>query len=138
MTMDSNEKIVVCDRCSAEFFVKSVKIDKCSVEVEGKQLMFTYFQCPECKKVYRILLVDEQKYCELVDDLSSLERRMRKCKGNHNPYAFERLQNMAAIKKSKIQEYVNAMHNKYPYQFVAIQDGQSGERMICLPRDFVD
>lgn len=115
--MNIGEKVIVCDKCSAEFFVKSVKIEKCSVEMNGKTLFLNYFVCPKCNQIYKVLLVEEQKYYELINDLLLIEKRMQKLNGKLNVQMLERLQKIAQIKKDKIKSYVNKMNHKYDGTF---------------------
>ena len=123
---DIGEKVIVCDKCSAEFFVKSVSIQECSVEIEGKQLLLDYFMCPECNEIYKVFLVEERKYRELVDDLLSTEKRIRKLEGKGNAQLLDKLQKMALRKKDKIQSYVGSMNKKYSgtFTFTASENNQ--------------
>lgn len=131
--MDFGEKIIVCDECSAEFLVKSVKIEECSVEIGGERLLLDYFTCPKCNQIYKVLLVDEQKYRELVDDLLSTEKRIRKLKGKGNEQMLARLQNMALTKKKRIQNYVGAMNEKYSGTFTFMASENNQKEITYLP-----
>lgn len=123
--MDFGEKVIVCDKCSAKFFVKSAKIEECSVEIEGNRLLLNYFTCPECNQIYRVLLVEEQKYRELVDDLLSIKNRIRRLKGKGNVQMLDKLQKMALIKKNRIQSYVSNMNHKYGGTFTFVASGNN-------------
>jgi len=131
--MDFGEKIIVCDECSAEFLVKSVKIEECSVEIGGERLLLDYFTCPKCNQIYKVLLVEEQKYRELVDDLLSTEKRIRRLKGKGNKQMLARLQNMALTKKKRIQSYVGVMNEKYSRTFTFMASENNQKEITYLP-----
>lgn len=127
------EKIIVCDKCSAEFLVKSVTINECSVEIGGVELLLKYFTCPKCNEIYKVLLVEEQRYKELVDDLMSVEKRMRRLKGKGNVYLLDQLQKMALIKKARIQRYVQSMNAKYGGTFTFKASENNQKEIVYLP-----
>lgn len=131
-TKNIGEGVIVCDKCSAVFLIKSVKIEECSVRIEGKQLLLDYFVCPECNQIYKVFLVEEQKYRKLVDDLLSIEKRIQKCNGSRNVYLLTRLQNMALVKKNKIQSYVNNMNQKYDGTFTFVSKNNQKEIVYLL------
>lgn len=128
---DVGEKIIVCDECSAEFLMTSVKIEECSVRVGDKELLLDYFVCPKCNKIYKVLFVEEQRYRELIDDLLETEKRIRKLKGRGNVQLLSTLQRMALTKKQRVQTYVNGMNNKYPGTFTF--SSVNKEEIIYLP-----
>lgn len=131
--MDVGEKVIVCDKCSAEFLMKSVQIQECSVEIGGERLLLDYFTCPECNQIYKVLLVEEQKYRELVDDLLSTEKRIRKWKGKANVQMLDQLQKMALRKKKRIQSYVEAMNAKYGGTFTFTASENNQKEIVYLP-----
>lgn len=127
------EKVIVCDKCSAEFLTKSVQIQECSVEIGGEKLLLDYFTCPECNQIYKVLLVEEQKYRELVDDLLSTEKRIRKWKGKGSVQMLEQLQKMALRKKNRVQSYVKAMNTKYSGTFTFKASENNQKEIVYLP-----
>lgn len=131
--MDIGEKVIVCDKCSAEFLMTSVTIQECSVEIGGNVLLLDYFTCPECNQIYKVLLVEEQKYRELVDDLLSTEKRIRKLKGKRNVQLLDKLQKMALRKKDKIQSYVGSMNKKYSGTFTFTASENNQKEIKYLP-----
>lgn len=130
---DVGEKVIVCDKCSAEFLMKSVQIQECSVEVGGEKLLLDYFTCPECNEIYKVLMVEEQKYRELVDDLLSTEKRIRKWKGKGSVQMLEQLQKMALRKKNRVQSYVKAMNTKYSGTFTFKASENNQKEIVYLP-----
>lgn len=127
------EKIIVCDKCSAEFLVKSVTINECSVEIGSEVLLLKYFTCPKCNEIYKVLLVNEQEYKTLVDDLMSVEKRMRRQKGKGNVYLLDQLQKMALRKKARIQSYVQSMNAKYGGTFTFKASENNQKEIVYLP-----
>lgn len=116
----SPDNIITCDKCNTDFLVSSVKIEERSVEINGTVLLLNYFTCPSCKAVYRVLLVDEVHYRELVDDLVSTKKRIRRLQGKGNAFQLGSLQKMAARKAERIQQYVQSMNKKYPGTFTLL------------------
>lgn len=125
----SPDNIITCDKCNTDFLVSSVKIEERSVEINGTVLLLNYFTCPSCKIVYRVLLVDEVHYRELVDDLVSTKKRIRRLQGKGNAFQLGSLQKMAARKAERIQQYVQSMNKKYPGTFtlLASENNQQDE-----------
>lgn len=133
---EAPNKVVVCDKCKREFEYRSIQIKETSVEIAGDVLLLDYFTCPYCNSVYKVLFVEESKYRELVEDLMSMEKRIRRQKGKGNPMLIEKLQKMALVKKNRIEDYVNGISKKYPGSFaVATENNQQGEHIVYLPRE---
>lgn len=135
--MTGPEKIVACDKCKKEFAYQSIQIKETSVEIEGDVLLLDYFTCPFCNSAYKVLLVEESKYRELVDDLMSMEKRIRCQHRKSNPMLVEKLQKMALIKQNRIKAYVESVSRKYPGSFIvlATENNQQGEHIMYLPRE---
>lgn len=134
---EAPNKIVCCDKCKKEFAYQSIQIKETSVEIAGDVLLLDYFTCPYCNSVYKVLFVEESKYRELVEDLMSMEKRIRRQKGKGNPMLIEKLQKMALVKKNRIKDYVDGISKKYPGSFVllATENNQQGEHIMYLPRE---
>lgn len=135
-----HNKIIVCDKCKKEFEYGSIQIKETSVEIAGDVLLLDYFTCPFCSAVYKVLLVEETKYRELVDDLISVKERIRRQQGKSNLMLAIKLQKMASIKQERIKTYVNNISKKYPGSFVmlATENNQQGEQIMYLPREGVE
>lgn len=129
----SIEKVIICDKCMSEFLVESVKIDKCSVEIDGKMFLLNYFTCPKCNSIYRVLLVEEQKFNELLEDVMIIKNRIRKCKGNGNVRLHKQLQNMSVKKKNRICRYVESVNSKYSGAFTFKSSENNKKEIIYLP-----
>ena len=135
--IEAPNKVVVCDGCKKEFAYQSIQIKETSVEIVGDVLLLDYFTCPYCNTVHKVLFVEEAKYRELVDDLVSMEKRIRRQQGKGNPMLIEKLQKMALVKKNRIKTYVVSVSKKYPGSFVvlATENNQQGEHIMYLPRE---
>lgn len=134
--MNFGEKIIVCDKCGAEFLVKSVTIKECSVEIGGNTLMLRYFVCPKCDEIYKVLLVEKRRYHELVEDLRSVEMRMPKFQGQKNRQGvrmLDKLQKMAMKKKARLQAYVQGMNKKYTGTFTFVTSENNQKEIQYLP-----
>lgn len=138
--MGADNMVIECDQCKKEFLIQSVEIKETSVEIEGKSLLLDYFVCPHCRAVYKVLLVEEAKYRELVDDLMAMEKRIRRRYGKKNVMLAQKLQSMALVKQNRIKAYVESVSKKYPGSFVvlATENNQQREQVKYLPREDVD
>lgn len=126
------DKVIYCDKCGKEFLHRSVEIKETSVEVKGNVLLLDYFTCPFCSAVYKVLFVEEAQYRELVDDLLSMEKRIRRQHSKGNPMLVQKLQNMALKKKGRIKAYVDGVSKQYPGSFeLATENNQ--QHIIYLP-----
>lgn len=110
--------IMYCDKCKKDFPHKSTPIEKTTVDVEGDVLLLYYFTCPHCNAVYRVLLVEETRYRELVDDLTATQRRIYTQQGKGKPMLMHKLQNMDSKKQKRIENYASRISQKYPGSFV--------------------
>lgn len=131
--MNVGKKVIVCDKCSAEFLMRSVQIQECSVEIGGEKLLLDYFVCPKCNEIYKVLLVEEKKYRELVNDLLSTTKRIRKWQGKGNVQMLERLRKMATRKKNRLQSYTNQMNAKYGGTFTFKASENNQKEIVYLP-----
>lgn len=124
-------KIIYCDECKREFEYRSIQIKETSVEIDGNVLLLDYFTCPFCNAVYKVLLVEEAKYRELVDDLVSVQKRIRRQNGKGNLMLMQKLQDMVQKKQERIKAYVDGISNQYPGSFIlATKNNQNGEQII--------
>lgn len=132
--MHNDDKIIYCDECKKEFALRSIQIKKTSVEVAGNVLMLEYFTCPFCHTVYKVLLVEETKYQELMYDLKAIQKRIRRQRNKGNLMLVENLYNMAQRKQERIKTYVDSISRKYPGSFMlATKNNQQEEHVVYLP-----
>lgn len=97
--MSENQKMIACNECKCEFPLESVKIQELPVKCENEELSLVFFTCPECNKIYRVLLKDA-RYEELKADLEKTKDRIRRNCGSNN-VEFARLLNSMVFKKAK-------------------------------------
>ena len=117
----NEEKIIVCDECNNEFFLKSIEIKESAIEISGQELLLVYFKCPQCGKLYRITLKDDEYYA-LVEDLENTKKRIRRAKGKGNLYLQNRLVSMVYRKQERLQNYVARLNAKYSGTFTEISE----------------
>lgn len=133
--MDVGKKVIACDKCSAEFLIESVHIQECRLEIRGEKLLLKYFICPACNKIYKVFLVNEQKYQEMVDDLLLTKEAIRRLQGKGDIYTLYRLQKTASDIKRKIQSHVSSNNTKYDGTFTFAASKNNQKEIIYLPRD---
>lgn len=127
---------IYCDKCAKKSFVWSINIDQSSVEVDGHELMVQYFMCPNCGAFYRILIVEENKYRDMVDDLKKIQKRIKKV-SRSNPILATKLQGAETIKQNRIKSYVKMMDSKYPIDHFTVFKNPEGDKfkIVYLPRE---
>lgn len=117
----NEEKIIVCDECNNEFFLKSIEIKESAIEISGQELLLVYFKCPQCGKLYRATLKDDE-YCALVEDLENTKKRIRCAKGKGNLCLQNQLVSMVYRKQERLQNYVARLNAKYSGTFTEVQE----------------
>lgn len=117
----SDDKIIVCDECKSEFFLKSVEIKESAIEIGGQELLVTYFKCPHCDKLYRITVKDDT-YFAFVEDLENTKKRIRRAKGKGNLYLQNRLVSMVYRKQERLQNHVARLNAKYSGTFTEVSE----------------
>lgn len=134
--MPSNYESIYCDECKRDFVLRSIDIKECLVEIEGNVLLLKYFVCPHCHAVYKVLLVEEAKYQELMNDLDALRKRIHRLHGKGNLMLMQKLHSMLLQKQERIKRYCVSVYKKYPGSFMlATVNKQQEEHIIYLPRD---
>lgn len=115
----NEEKIIVCNECNSEFFLRSIKVKESAIEISGQQLSLVYFKCPQCGKLYRVTLKDGE-YSALVEDLENTKKQIRRAKGKGNLYLQNRLVSMVYRKRERLQNHVARLNAKYSGTFTEV------------------
>lgn len=123
----NEEKIIVCNECNSEFFLRSIKIKESAIEISGQQFSLVYFKCPQCGKLYRVTLKDD-KCNALVEDLENAKKQIRRAKGKGNLYLQNRLVSMVYRKRERLQNHVAKLNAKYSGTFTEVSE--SGATII--------
>lgn len=125
---------VICDSCKKEFSLNSVKIDTATVEINKKEYQLEYFTCPECNRIYRVLLSDK-KYIELLADLEKVKMRIRKNNGSGNEEFARVLNSMLNKKQNRLRKHIERLHNEYngTFTFVASENNHEDKIIKYLP-----
>lgn len=129
-------RIIYCDKCKKEFEYRSIDIKECSVEINRDKLLLRYFVCPFCRTIYKIFLVNDTKYAQLVDNLKQVEARIKRARSNHNSLIISKLVMMSLTKRARIEQYIDSMDKKYPGSFTiaATENNCMDESIVYLPR----
>lgn len=106
-------KSIICDKCGAELPLLSVKVETGNVTINGETLKLEYFVCPGCHGVYKIIIVDEEKYNKLIEDLESAKKKTKLNKGKCDIYTYDNLCRMVERKSVRLAKYVADMNKKY-------------------------
>lgn len=127
--MEVNDATMICDNCKEEFSLGSVKIDEATVKIKSKALKLSYFTCPKCNKIYRIMLKDKQ-YDILRADLEKTKMRIRKNNGSGNEEFARQLNSMAIKKHNRLRNHVDNLHKKFPGTFTFVTSENNHEEKI--------
>ena len=125
---------IYCDECKHEFSMNSVKIQEATVKVKGQVLILDYFVCPQCNKIYRVLLKDEQ--CEkLKEDLEKTIDRIRKAHSSKNIELASSLNVMMTKKSERLRSHLIRLEKKFPgtFTFVASENNHEDKNIEYLP-----
>lgn len=117
----NEEKIIVCDECNNDFFLKSIEIKESAIEISGQELLVSYFKCPHCDKLYRITVKDDT-YFAFVEDLENTKKRIRRAKGKGNLYLQNQLVSMVYRKQERLQNHVARLNAKYSGTFTEVSE----------------
>lgn len=117
----NEDKIIVCDECKSEFFLKSMEIKESAIEIGGQELLVSYFKCPHCGKLYRITVKDDT-YFAFVEDLENAKKRIRRAKGKGNLYLQNQLVSMVYRKQERLQNHVARLNAKYSGTFTEVSE----------------
>lgn len=132
--MTNFDGVIYCDDCGKGIQVRSINIDKSFVKVNGKRLLLEYFVCPFCGTVYRVLLVDAEKYQELVDDFTSVKKRIERLKGKYDLEKYDKLVRLETRKRKRIKKYVEYMNSTYNGKFSLVSDGDNSREKQLVYR----
>lgn len=116
--MRGSEQVVYCDNCNCGFNLRSVKIDKCFVNIDDEVLTLYYFMCPRCKSIYKVCVVDDRIYNDLKDELMSVRRRIRNSIDTGHLESVQVYKKAEKRKMARLKKYVSYMHQRYNGKFV--------------------
>ena len=123
-----------CDECGYEFSVRGVKIDEAKVTINDQLFTLVYFTCPECNKLYRVVLKDE-RYEKLAEDLERIKNRIRKNHGSNNDELARVLGEMERKKLERLRAHVDRLNKTFPgtFTFVVSENNQKDKLIKYLP-----
>lgn len=116
---------VKCDKCEHEFLLNAVGINDTNVIIDGQEYELQYFVCPECDKVYRILIKDS-KYYKLVEELESAKKRIRRNWGKMGQQMQQTLNDVAMKKQERLKAYSVKLNQKFAgvFEFTVPESGE--------------
>lgn len=125
---------VICDSCKREILLTPDTIKEAAVKIDGQDFTLVYFACPECSRIYRIILKDG-RYEELRSDLEKIKKRIRKNHGSNNDELAETLNDMVFKKLNRLRDYVDMLNAKFPgtFTFVVSENNHEGKSIKYLP-----
>ena len=140
--MSQKDTRISCDECKYEFYLSAVGIKESIVKINDKSFTLTYFKCPRCNKIYRVLLTDD-KFKRLKKDLDQTEAglsRMRKSlgKGCLQSRAYSALVTAAQWKHDKLNRYADRLNGRFNGTFIFVASENNDNDVIYLPRESVD
>lgn len=124
-----SQKIVKCDECKHEFVLESVNIQEAQVKCENELLQLSFFTCPKCNKIYRVLLKDA-RYEELKVDFEKTKGRIRRNHGSNNVEFARTLSSMVNKKAERLRHYVDKLMAKYNGTFTFVVSEETNTKEI--------
>ena len=123
-----------CNDCNYEFSTNTVNIEETTIKLNGQVLQLVYFACPKCNRIYRIMLKDE-RYEELKDDLEKTKNRIRKNNGSGNDEFARTLYSMVNKKHERLKNHLNDLNKKFPgtFTFVTSENNHKEKIIKYLP-----
>lgn len=125
----ASPKTIVCDQCKYEFPLQSVNIKESDVVIGPGTFQLTYFCCPACQKVYKVLLKDSTYY-DLEKDLNTAKKRLNKSIRQRNRELARMLGGMVEIKSKRLQDHTLGMLRKFPGTFTLVTSENNTEEII--------
>ena len=122
---------IYCDECKYEFSLSAVDIKEATINLYGQDLTLVYFACPNCEKIYRIMLKDE-RYDELKEEyLTGLDiKRIQKNYGSKNTEFASTLNSMVIKKQERLENHLSNLLKKYPGTFTFVTSENNHEEKI--------
>lgn len=128
--MKKNIKIV-CDKCKHGFSLNAVNIKESPIDIGDDKLILMYFECPKCKKIYRVTLKDEKSE-ELLQILKKTEQKLKERKGCASIELVRKLEGMVNVRKEQYEYYINMLNNHYSGCF-KYEKSKGKKRIVYLP-----
>lgn len=126
-----SKRIIICDECQYEFSLDVIGIQSASVKIKNHTLELSYFMCPKCNKVYKILLQDDY-YKKLEKDLDLMKVRICKHHGKKNEEVLRILDSMIRKKFNRLKNYESKLNKVFSGSFVAVHEDE-GKVIKYLP-----
>lgn len=120
---------VVCDECKHEFFLNAVDIESAEVKSNDQRLVLTYFKCPKCNKIYRVLLADTC-YFELKEDVEKTKEKIQKIFGSNDAEKARVLNQMVNRKLQRLRNHVDKLNAMFPGSFVLVTSENNCKKKI--------
>lgn len=122
-------KLISCVECKHEFLLESVNIQEQKVKCENEELLLTFFTCPKCNKIYRVLLKDA-RYEELKVDLEKTKGRIRRNHGSNNNEWASVLNTMVNKKADRLKRHVDKLMHKYDGTFTFVVSEETNTKEL--------
>lgn len=119
--MKKNSFVILCDNCKHEFLLNTININEAEIEIKNQHLILSYFVCPNCNKVYRVSLIDNQ-YQKLKDDLLSVKKRIHSNYNSKDEERARKLNSMIVKKLERIRNYEDSLNNKFNGEFILVNE----------------
>lgn len=127
--MDVKHVKVYCKECKCEFSMDTVDIQETVIDLDEQIMTLVYFACPECNKVYRIILKDK-RFDELKKDLEETKKRMQRNQGSGDEEFARQLDDMVFKKLNRLRNHVENLNVKFPGTFVFVASENNHEQKI--------
>lgn len=126
-----NARMIKCESCGSLYGLSEIEVQERNCK--GMNFSVMYYECPRCKKMF-LIAVKDQRYYELLDDVSVIQKRILKCRDKEvNDEFAEKLAHLLRTKQDRLSEYVEKLRNKYEGKFTVLTSEETTD-ITYLPR----
>lgn len=107
---------IKCDSCKYIWGIENIKLKERSLIINDSKLILTYFECPRCKKIFKVVLKD-RNYFYLVDKLNKIKEEIQLNFNSKDKVKADILKNELLKVENLIKENNDRLNKKYPGKF---------------------
>lgn len=107
-----NDIMIKCDECEKVFDVELVEIIQKSVTIKDKTIVATFFECPQCNKIY-ICYLQDSKYNKLALEIRDYRTKIENAMKYKNFELAKTYTKSMQVKKKRLDKLQTVLKVKY-------------------------
>lgn len=111
-----SQRPVKCDKCNKGFFLRSEDIKEANIEIKGQKLVISFFVCPRCNAVYKILIKDSM-LISLMNDFQLTQQRAARLLSKGEEDKARDMQVRASKKHHRAKAYSEKLSKMFTGEF---------------------